>query len=103
MKPTRLKPTRWIAGALVVLLASGCVTVPPGPSVAVMPGSGKTFEQFQSDDASCRQWAGGRAHSWGQQHEYDIAYQQCMYAKGHRLPGVQPPPRGASTVPPSPL
>ena len=57
MKPTRLKPTRWIAGALVVLLASGCVTVPPGPSVAVMPGSGKTFEQFQSDDAACRQWA----------------------------------------------
>ena len=57
MKPTRLKPTRWIAGALVILLAAGCVTVPSGPSVAVMPGSGKTFEQFQSDDAACRQWA----------------------------------------------
>lgn len=53
-----MKPARWIAGALVMLLlVSGCVTVPSGPSVTVMPGSGKSFEQFQSDDAACRQWA----------------------------------------------
>jgi hypothetical protein len=43
-----------IAGALVVLLVSGCATVPSGPSVMVMPGSGKTFEQFQYDDVACR-------------------------------------------------
>ncbi len=35
----------------------GCATIPNGPSVRVMPGSGKTFEQFQADDAVCRQWA----------------------------------------------
>ena len=52
-----MKPTRWIGGALVVLLASGCVTVPSGPSVMVMPGSGKSFEQFQYDDRACREWA----------------------------------------------
>ena len=52
-----MKPTRWIAGALMVLLVAGCVTVPPGPSVIVMPGSGKSFEQFQQDDAACRPWA----------------------------------------------
>lgn len=39
-----------------VLLAA-CTTVPTGPSVAVMPGSGKSFEQFNQDDAVCRQFA----------------------------------------------
>jgi hypothetical protein len=41
----------------VVMLLTACVTVPAGPSVMVLPGHGKGFEQFQSDDASCRQWA----------------------------------------------
>lgn len=31
--------------------------LPPGPSVSVMPAKGKSFEQFQSEDATCRQWA----------------------------------------------
>jgi len=43
---------------LVILTVSGCATVPRGPSVSVMPGAGKSFEQFQADDAICRQWAG---------------------------------------------
>jgi hypothetical protein len=47
-----------VAVALIVALAaSGCASVPTGPSVMVMPGSGKTFEAFQVDDAVCRQWA----------------------------------------------
>jgi len=29
-----------------------------GPSVRVLPGDGKPFEEFQTDDAVCRQWAG---------------------------------------------
>src|SRR6516165_7112007 len=41
--------------ALVVL--GGCVTVPTGPAVRVMPGTQKSWEQFQADDASCRQFA----------------------------------------------
>jgi hypothetical protein len=39
------------------LLLTACATVPPGPSVMVLPGNGKHFEQFQADDAVCRQWA----------------------------------------------
>ncbi len=43
------------------LLLSACVTVPPGPSVQALPGSRKSFEQFQVDDASCRQFALSRS------------------------------------------
>ena len=42
---------------LIILTVTGCATVPTGPSVSMMPGSGKSFEQFQADDAVCRQWA----------------------------------------------
>jgi len=42
---------------MVTLALAGCATVPTGPSVLVLPGTGKPFEQFQVDDASCRQWA----------------------------------------------
>jgi len=48
---------RWVTLGLIVLIAGGCVTVPTGPSVMALPGTGKTFEQFQADDAVCRQWA----------------------------------------------
>jgi hypothetical protein len=41
-----------LIGAL--LLPAGCATVPTGPSVMVLPGSGKNFEQFQADDGVCR-------------------------------------------------
>ena len=40
-----------------MLLCSGCVTTPTGPTVKVMPGPEKSFEQFQADDAVCRQWS----------------------------------------------
>ena len=43
--------------SLAMLTVAGCATVPTGPSVMAMPGSGKTFEQFQADDTICRQWA----------------------------------------------
>jgi len=51
-----------VKGAIVVaaplaLLLGACATVPTGPSVMVLPGSGKPFEQFQVDDAACRQFA----------------------------------------------
>lgn len=36
---------------------AGCVTVPSGPSVLVLPGTGMSFEQFRQDEASCRQYA----------------------------------------------
>ncbi len=39
------------------------------------------------------------------QHRYDIAYQQCMYAKGNQLPGQHygaPPPAYSAPPPPPP-
>jgi hypothetical protein len=145
----------------------GCATMPNGPTVQVMPGQGKTFERFQSDDAACRQWAGqqigqspqqtmnqdtvtgaavgtgagallgaligsasghagtgaavgagsgllvgtavganaGQASGMEAQRRYDIAYQQCMAAKGNYLPEVassQAAPAEAATPPPPP-
>jgi hypothetical protein len=45
------------AAVAAVLVVSGCATMPAGPSVLVLPGAGKPFEQFQSDDYVCRRWA----------------------------------------------
>ena len=41
-------------------LLSACATVPTGPSDMVLPGSGRSFSQFQTDDAICRDWAAHR-------------------------------------------
>jgi len=48
---------RTILAMAVALLVAGCATLPTGPSVMVLPGTPKTFEEFQTDDAVCRQWA----------------------------------------------
>jgi outer membrane lipoprotein SlyB len=42
---------------VVSLLMGACASVPKGPTVMVLPGTGKSFEQFQADDAVCRQFA----------------------------------------------
>jgi hypothetical protein len=49
--------TRWFFSIAAGLLLSGCATLPPGPSVMVLPGNGKDFGAFTRDDAICRQWA----------------------------------------------
>ena len=158
--------TRWpLCGSLLVALAlSGCATLPTGPSVMVLPTAGKPFEQFQAEDASCRQWAGqqiglapqetanqntavgaiagtalgaalgaaigaatggagvgaaigaasgllggtavganaGQAYGGEAQRRYDMAYQQCMYAKGNQIPGVVQQHRQSYSPPPPP-
>ena len=43
--------------ATAIVLVGGCATVPPGPSVMVLPGTGMSFEQFRADDQSCQQYA----------------------------------------------
>src|SRR6266478_2824964 len=148
-------------------LLTACATVPTGPSVLVLPGAAKNFEQFQTDDAVCRQWAlqqtgttpneagaastvtgaavgtavgaglgaaigaaagspatgaavgagaglfGGTAVGAGNayassisvQGHYDIAYVQCMYAKGNQVPvsrGSQPAYTSSAAPPPPP-
>ena len=151
---------------LVLPIAVGCATVPRGPSVTILPGSGKPFEQFQADDAACRQWAeqhlgdspqetmnqntitgavvgtaagallgaamgsasghagtgaaigagtgllfgtavgagAGQGKVMETQRRYDIAYQQCMYAKGNQIPAMETGPSApvVEAAPPPP-
>lgn len=100
-----------------ISLLSGCATMPVAPSVLALPGTGTSLEQFYTDDTACRQWAlqrtqetaqgapAGQSYGAGEsQRWYDMAYLQCMYAKGNRIPGVQTgsPPPPAAPAPPSP-
>jgi len=157
--------SKWSLLMLVVAMGlSGCATIPVGPSVMVLPGQGKTFEQFQADDAICKQWAGqqagttpgaastestvsgaaigsalgaglgaaigaasghpgigaaigassgllggtavgvgvSQAAAGTVQWRYDIAYQQCMYAKGNQIPAVVRAPQRHYPAPPPP-
>lgn len=147
--------------AASLLTLAGCTTMPSGPSVLVLPGTGKNFDQFRIDDAECRQFAQGQtgptaesaqvdsavksaaigaaigaaagalagnhrnaaagaavgliggsivgagtanASGHDAQRRYDNGYQQCMYAKGHRVPvaGSYGPPQQQPAAPPSP-
>ncbi len=56
-----------MAAISALVLLEGCVTTPQGPTVPVMPGQGKSFSQFQADDANCQDYAqsrvAGQAHA----------------------------------------
>jgi hypothetical protein len=156
-----------LAGLGTLLVLAGCASAPSAPSVMALPGTGRNFDDFRYDDASCRRYAfeqnggvsaeqrsresavtsaavgtavgaaagaalGGRdgaaagagaglvmgsvigidsaqRSGYGTQRQYDNAYVQCMYAKGHRVPVpagmvVNPPPAvsGSPSVPPPP-
>lgn len=41
----------------VLLVLCGCATIPHGPSLMALPGTGKSFDQFRADDFECRQFA----------------------------------------------
>ena len=101
-----------------ISLLSACATMPVAPSVMALPGAGKPLAQFHVEDTDCRQWAAQRSQETAQgappgqlsqsgvwQQWYDMAYLQCMYAKGNRIPGVltgTPPPPPNVPAPPSP-
>ena len=153
---------------IALLMLGACATVPSGPSVMSLPGSGRSFDQFRADDAECRQFAGAQvggttpnqaasdsgvtsavvgaavgavagaaiggsshgaavgagtgllvgslagtgaagASAHSAQQRYDIAYTQCMYAKGHKVPvsggftsSQQRPPAAYAPPPPPP-
>ena len=42
---------------IAMLAMSGCASLPNGPGVMVLPGSGLSFERFRNDDAVCQQFA----------------------------------------------
>ena len=103
------KHAKWLIPFLAVLGA--CTSAPTGPTVAVMPTAGKPFEVFQQEDMICRQFADGSIQGTSNaalkegllggagvgainasgkqnqsQSQYNIAYMQCMYAKGNQVP-----------------
>jgi hypothetical protein len=49
-----------VALAVATLALGGCAVIPSGPSVMVLPGTGKSFDQFRADDGNCRQYAFGQ-------------------------------------------
>jgi hypothetical protein len=40
-----------------LLFMASCTSLPNGPSVMVLPGTGMSFERFRNDDAVCQQYA----------------------------------------------
>lgn len=44
-----------------VIALAGCASAPVGPSLMALPGSTKTFDQFQIDDHLCRQYASAQS------------------------------------------
>ncbi len=88
-----LKP-RELTVLLVASLLTACASMPTGPSMMALPGSGKSFDKFRIDDNQCRQFAHERVNEtsadnnpeYVNQQRYDTSYVQCMYAQGHRVP-----------------
>lgn len=46
-----------LTSLLLLPLLTACIHIPTGPSVMVLPGTGKSFDQFRSDDYLCKQYA----------------------------------------------
>ncbi len=46
-----------VLSSTVILAVTGCASLPSGPSVMVLPGTGVSFDQFRNDDAVCEQYA----------------------------------------------
>ena len=40
-----------------LLIVAGCASLPNEPGVMVLPGTGRTFDQFRADEADCRDYA----------------------------------------------
>ena len=47
----------FVFSPVMLVLAVGCASIPDGPSVMILPGSGQSFDQFRNDDGQCRQFA----------------------------------------------
>ena len=81
--------------------AIGAAFGAPGPGAAVGTGTGLLT-------GSGVGWSNGYGATWTIQRSYDIAYQQCMYAKGNQIPGfpaaytLAPPLPSLPSIPPSP-
>jgi hypothetical protein len=94
----------------VLWLLTACAAIPTGPGVLVLPQAGTPLEAFERDDRECQGYASQQlptgtpagASSATLQWRYDMAYVQCMYAKGYRVPDGAPSPPPSQTAPPPP-
>lgn len=46
-----------LSALTAALVLSACTSVPTGPGMLVLPGTGKNFDQFRFDETDCRQYA----------------------------------------------
>ena len=76
--------------ALIVMVLSGCVTLPTGPGVPTSPAAGKPFNLYLTEDGKCRQLAErqlGKYYDYistqEAQYHYDNVYVQCMRSYGN--------------------
>jgi hypothetical protein len=83
---------KWIILALNVIVLSGCVILPTGPSLPTAPAEGKPFDLYLADDAKCRQVAErqlGKYYDYFStqeaQYHYDNVYVHCMRSYGNLL------------------
>ncbi len=52
-----MSKSRLLSLPLLTVMLAACVSLPTGPSIMVLPGSSKSFEQFRLDDYDCRRYA----------------------------------------------
>ena len=52
-----MKSVRIGVALLAVAALGACASIPSGPGVMALPGTGKSFDQFRYDEADCRQYA----------------------------------------------
>jgi uncharacterized protein YcfJ len=71
----RAETGRLLASVGAIALLAGCAATPLGPTVQVMPGPGKTFDTFQSDNASCKGFAASQVEG-----QADAANKQAVGA-----------------------
>ena len=65
------------------------------PALGAAAGAGGGLLIGSASGVGASQYSGEQT-----QWQYDMTYQQCMYAKGHQLPGVPGTYRGGLTSPP---
>jgi hypothetical protein len=57
VNPNRPTRRRALAAAALPAAIAGCAVIPEGPSTMALPGSGRSFAQFRTDDEACRRFA----------------------------------------------
>src|SRR3977135_2233103 len=77
-----------LSALLALLGLSACATVPSGPGVLVLPGTGKSFDQFRADDFECRQFAQSQLGATPETASTDSGVRSGRrYRAGPRCPG----------------